>query len=177
METPSIEQMIRDHFIYDADTGNVRWKRRYNNSIRKDLGISVNSKGYRSVYYAGRNYKAHRIAWLLYVGTWPVGQIDHINGDRSDNRIANLRDVTSAENQKNTKIDKRNTSGVSGVRWREDRKCWEASIRQGGSLVFLGRFDDFDTAVTVRRNAEQLYGFHPNHGRAVAGTKTEGDVK
>lgn len=153
------------HVTYDPATGDMRWRKRFNNSIRADLSIGTNSKGYRSFYWNGANYLAHRVAWLLFYGAWPEGQIDHINGYRADNRIANLRDVSSSENQKNTHIDKRNQSGISGVRWRADRATWEASIRVDGRLIHIGRYPKFDDAVAARKSAELEHGFHPGHGR------------
>lgn len=172
MET-AIENDLRKAFVYDPETGSLTWATRASNRVRDDLSAGyVNDKGYHSVYFGGRNYPAHRIAWLLHYGQFPTGQIDHINGIRGDNRIANLRDVPSSENQKNTRLDKRNKSGVSGVRWRDDRSCWEASIRVAGKLIQLGRFQEMSVAIAARKDAERLYGFHENHG-LMAGKKGE----
>lgn len=156
---------LPDLFLYDPLTGEVVWKKRFSNRIKADLRLGKNSKGYVSVYVKGRNYAAHRIAWAMHYGAFPDGPLDHINGDRADNRICNLRVVTTSENQKNTRLDRRNKSGVSGVRFRSDRQLWEASIRSDRKLIHLGRFRNFDDAVSIRRKAEVEYGFHANHGK------------
>lgn len=165
---------LRSVLDYDPETGALRWRSRYTNAIPADMSAGyVDQKGYVGVQVFGKAYDAHRLAWAIHYGQFPAGQIDHINGDRSDNRIVNLRDVPSAENQKNTKIDKRNKSGVSGVRFRADRANWEASIRVSGKLIHLGRFAVFADAVAARKAAEFQHGFHENHGRLVAGKKVE----
>lgn len=97
----------------------------------------------------------------------PNGEIDHINGIRSDNRLCNLRDVSALENRRNSALHGRNKSGVSGVRKRTDRKGerWIARVYLDGKAIHLGSFDTFDAAVTARRGAERKYGYHSNHGR------------
>lgn len=163
---------------YEPTSGRLVWKRRHASAVNADLSAGyVNDKGYISVMVDGRNYPAHRLAWFAVHGRFPGGHIDHINGDRSDNRIANLRDVSPAENQKNTKLDRRNASGVSGVRFRADRGLWEASIRVGRKLIHLGRYRLLDAAIAARKDAERLHAFHPNHGRLVAGRKAEKTTK
>jgi len=162
--------LFREKFTYDPESGIVLWKKRYSNAISPDLSLGMNSKGYRNACVGGRNYAGHHIAWALHHGRMPCGQIDHINHDRSDNRIVNLREVTPAQNQRNSSMDRRNTSGVTGVRWRGDRKAWEATIRVSNKPIYLGRHASLDA---IRCAAERKYGFHANHGRAVAGKKAE----
>ncbi len=96
----------------------------------------------------------------------PSGEIDHINGDRTDNRICNLRDVTSAGNSCNRRRQDRNTSGVTGVAWDKRASRWQARIGLNGKQKYLGYFDSLDEAVAARKAAELELGFHPNHGRA-----------
>lgn len=156
----------------DPNSGTIIWKR-----TGKKAG-SRKGSGYQNVMVDKKSYLAHRIVWAAHYGEFPAGHIDHINGVRDDNRIANLRVVTPAENQKNTRLDRRNTSGVSGVRFREDRKLWEASIRVGGKLRHLGRFVRQEQAILQRRLAESFYGFHANHGdRKLPGAKDERTMK
>jgi hypothetical protein len=100
-------------------------------------------------------------------GVLPDSQVDHINGDRSDNRFCNLRVVTLQENRKNMRMCKRNTSGVTGVCWENDRKKWKADIKINDKTVKLGRFDTIIDAVSARISANKLYGFHINHGNTV----------
>jgi hypothetical protein len=90
--------------------------------------------------------------------------IDHINGNRRDNRIANLRAVDRRENMRNARLRSNNTSGIVGVTFSRDRKKWVAQINDG-KVRSLGRFDKFEDAVEARKAAERRAGFHPNHGR------------
>jgi hypothetical protein len=100
----------------------------------------------------------------MHYDRWPEGEIDHINGNRQDNRIENLRDVPRSLNQRNSKLQNNNRSGVSGVFWRANR--WEARIYLvSGQRKHLGRFKTFEEAVAVRKQAEMECGYHENHGR------------
>lgn len=94
-----------------------------------------------------------------------MGQIDHINGDTSDNRAVNLREVTNQDNHKNMKRHKGNKSGHTGVYWNTAVHKWQAYIAVDGKQKYLGIYDDVKDAAKVRKEAEIKYGFHKNHGR------------
>lgn len=126
---------------------------------------SPNGAGYLHFRYLGSHYYVHKVIWLIERGE-SANQIDHINGDRSDNRIENLREVTCQENLRNRKIGKGNTSGVMGVIWCAHKKLWLARIGAGGRSKFLGYFESFDQAKASRKSAEAALGYHQNHGRA-----------
>jgi hypothetical protein len=111
----------------------------------------------------GREYKAHRLIWLLVHKAWPENQIDHIDGNGLNNRIENLRDVTNAENARNRKKQKNNESGHTGVR--RERGKWRAVIEVSGREIYLGLFINLEEAVAARKAAEAKYGFHANHGK------------
>jgi hypothetical protein len=100
---------------------------------------------------------AHRIAWLLYYGKWPKDQIDHINGDKSDNRIVNLREATNSQNGKNLKLSINNKTGVTGVAFDRQTQKWRAYIRVNFKMINLGRYMDFEDAVIARKSAEKKY--------------------
>lgn len=126
---------------------------------------SPDGSGYITVFIDGRRYKAHRLVWLMHFGSFPAGDIDHINGARDDNRIENLRMVEHVENMRNQKLRSTNTSGVVGVTWQKKHKNWRANITVNYVTVSLGTFGARADAEKARLNAEVLYGFHKNHGR------------
>jgi len=148
---------------YNKHTGKFKWKKMLGGR-KKKVG-SVDKDGYLMIKHKNVGYRAHRVAWYLTYGSFPKGQIDHINHDRLDNRIKNLRVVTQAENAKNCKKSKANSSGVCGVHWCKTRNRWMSSITVDRKRIHLGVFDSFSDAVDVRKNAEVLYGFHTNHGK------------
>lgn len=106
---------------------------------------------------------AHRVAWAIHYGEWPAHHIDHINGNRSDNRIENLRDVRQAVNNRNAKRRKDNSSGFAGVYKYKNR--WIAHLRIDGRQEVIGRFDTAEEASEFREVEKLKYGYHPNHGR------------
>ena len=126
---------------------------------------AVNGWGYRHGRIFGRAYRAHRVIWLLATKEWPADEIDHINGVKDDNRMTNLRQVTGAENRKNTRLSKANTSGIIGVSWLNSRRKWAAQIHINGRSTNLGHFLEKSDAIAARKAAEIKYGYHPNHGR------------
>ena len=175
--------LLRRLLAYDPASGTLTWKARtpdlfsdgkqtaehrcnkWNSRFagKPALGAAHN-KGYRRGRIFGRAYKAHRVAFALHHGAWPADQIDHINGDRTDNRIANLRSVDNATNGRNAARPVTNTSGHVGVVWHKARGKWQARINADGKRKHLGYFDDFDAACSARAAAEVKHGYHQNHG-------------
>lgn len=117
---------------------------------------------YRVIGISGKNYLAHRLAFLYMTGSFPDGLVDHINHDSSDNRWANLREATSTDNNRNIRMHHDNRSGICGV-WL-DRKRWVAKIGVNSNQVCIGRFDNLFDAVCARKSAEIEHGYHKNHG-------------
>ena len=132
--------------------------------IGSKLG-STDGKGYLSVQINNKQYKVHRLVWLYHYGSFPKNNIDHINGNRSDNRIENLRDVSYSDNSKNMTLDKRSKTGVTGVLESRSVGKYEVSIGVDGSLIHLGTFGNIEAAIEARKEAEIKYGFHTNHGK------------
>jgi len=172
-------EMLRKLLAYNPDTGSLIWMtrphdmfpndgraRQWNSCHAGKEAFTAITGGYRHGLVLRKSYRAHRVIWAMHYGEWPKDQIDHINGDRSDNRIANLRGVSNTENQKNAAIRRNNTSGVTGVSWDRATEKWVANITVDRLGVKLGYFSDFDAAVASRKLAEAEYGFHANHGRA-----------
>lgn len=108
---------------------------------------------------------AHRVAWFLFHNKEPEGEIDHINGVRSDNRICNLRDVDRKTNAKNHKVRKDNFSGIRGVDWHPLCNKWQVRIQVDGVRKVLGYFSDLEEAKQVKMDAELEAKFHKNNGR------------
>lgn len=116
-----------------------------------------NGKGYARVWVNGRYLYAHRIIYAIIHGEMPEGEIDHINGNRIDNRIENLREVSTVENMHNSKIYKTNKSGFTGVYWDTQRQKWQAYIMVDNRQINLGRFENFEDAVEARKMAKMEY--------------------
>lgn len=157
---PSVGR-LEELFTYNPETGDLFRKYKKNQKLIK----KNTSRGYLRPAVDGQKYYAHRICWKLYYGVCPDDQIDHINGDTSDNRIENLRIASQQENCKNRSQQKNNTSGNTGVTWNKASGKWQASISVDGKLKYLGIFTDKIDAIYARYWAEQGLGYHENHGR------------
>lgn len=125
----------------------------------------ANNRGYYSLRFRHLRVSSHRFAWFLAYGEWP-GAIDHINGDKRDNRLVNLRDVDQTTNRMNQRRRSDNRSGVTGVFFNKARGMWVAEICVSGRRRHLGRFASRDEAVRVRLATQEVMGFSPHHGRA-----------
>lgn len=116
--------------------------------------LEVASNGYVAVRKLGcRSQYIHRVIMGAPDGT----VVDHINGNKLDNRRSNLRICLQSENCLNHKVDARSTTGVTGVRWDKHRLQWAAQIAVGNRTIPLGRFNEFEEAVAARKAAEQKY--------------------
>ncbi len=152
--------LVNAMLIYEPETGVLRWRVTRWRHKAGSLAGSRDSRGYW--YVTLRPYRSmpvHRVAWLLTRGAWPLGDIDHINGDPSDNRIANLRDVRHQVNNQNKKRPhKTNGSGYLGVS-PSDGGRWRAGIWVSGKNIHLGCFstpeDAYNAYVTAKRNLHE----------------------
>jgi len=150
---------------YDPLTGVFTRRLTAGNAKTGDVNRYVATNGYSVIGINGKQYKAHRLAFLYMDGVIPENQVDHINGIRHDNRYENLRKTTNQENQRNARIRIDNSSGLTGVRWNKFARKWQAWIRVDGKDIYLGLFADWFDAACARKSAQNLHGFHPNHGR------------
>jgi len=142
---------IRECLNYDPETGEFTRAKRtaqcHQIGDRADLPACGNLAGYLTVGLQGDKHLAHRVAWAHFYGEWPTQHIDHINGNKSDNRIVNLRDVSSKENTQNRKrvMRKKEYTNLVGAYWHRKNKNWVSRIQVDGETIHLGIFDS-DTA-------------------------------
>ena len=160
-ETGELVWLTRDTSFFSDESHANRWNARY-----------ANTRAFQTVYYGylhghilKKHYYAHRVCWAIYYGKWPADQIDHINGNRADNRISNLRDVSHSDNQKNTKLRHDNKSGVPGIDWKADCALWRARASRNGKRYLIGYFKNLDDAIAARMLAQSNENYHANHGR------------
>lgn len=170
--------LVSSLLTYDPEKGTLTWKERSGDLMPRRRSCATwntryagkpaftakHARGYPrgNILYTG--FTAHRIAWLLYTGEWPIGEIDHINGDPADYRICNLRVVSHSENTKNQGRRRKRKETHPGVRWIEAKKRWRAEIGVNRKNVYIGYYLDEASATKARRAAEKKFGFHPNHG-------------
>ena len=145
---------------YDMDTGLFTWLVARGKATCGVVAGRIDHQGYRIIVINGRKYRAHRLAWFLVYGSFPKNGLDHINGDKLDNRIENLRDVSPSVNSQNFRqAHSDNPSGVIGVCWDASRRKWLAQICTAGVRKHLGRFDSLDAARQAYLEAKRQ--FHP----------------
>lgn len=156
------QEEVNDLFILRSN-GELFWKKDYYKGKKNTLAGYDNGEGYKVIKIKGKMYLLHHIVWLMVYGYLPK-EIDHVNHNRSDNRIDNLREVEHKENCRNKTLNKNNTSGVEGVYWLAQYNVWQARIRVNGKHVSLGCYKDFNEAVKARKEGERKYKFHKNHG-------------
>lgn len=134
---------LKSVLSYDPDSGEFTWLVMPNGRVKvgSRAGTACSNNYFRIKVY-GRKYQAHRLAWLYVHGAFPPDklEIDHINGDKLDNRISNLRLATRFQNQANVKLGPTNTSGAKGVHWHKREKRWRAVIGSHGKKHYLGSF-------------------------------------
>jgi hypothetical protein len=132
--------------VYDPQTGVFRWREPPHWRVsRGALAGYYKNNRYLCIVVDGRSYVAQRLAWLYIYGEWPNGLVDHINCDRGDNRIANLRIADRVQNQANRGRPRTNRTGYKGVR-RESANSWSAKIRRNGEERWLGTFQSPEAA-------------------------------
>ncbi len=120
-------------------------------------GGSNENDGYYGVRLDGHLYYCHRLAWFYVHGVWPANEIDHIDGCRTNNALANLREATPAQNRRNLGRAVNNKSGVKGVTWCKRSKSWSAGLQLFGRRIFLGRHKKIEDAIAARAEGERIY--------------------
>lgn len=155
--------------LLDLRDGVMIWKEREGSlafNVRyagKPVTGKINPEGYRVFSIHQREFRFHVALWMLAHGA-PRDEIDHINGNRSDNRLENLRVVSASVNRRNMALRSDNRSGVAGVSF--SRGKWVAVICVGGQRHAIGSFATFEDAARARLQAQEQFGFTARHGLA-----------
>lgn len=171
--------VLRQLLSYDPDTGKLYWMQRppeffsteracraWNAKHQgREAFTTIGSSGYREGRVFGVLLRTHRVAVAMSNDCWPPEEVDHINGDRLDNRLENLRPASRTQNARNQKVPFDSLSGAIGVSFYSRDGTWHAKISTGGRNIHLGYFPTKAQAVAARKEAERRYGFHENHGR------------
>lgn len=162
------QEFLKEVLCYDEFTGYFIWLKSHQkikSGMRAgSVSESYSGKKYIRIAISSKRYLAHRLAFLYMTGNFPHDDVDHISGDGTDNRWANLSHATRTQNGRNQRLFSTNTSGVMGVSWYKRYGKWCAKIGIDGKDICLGYFDKLEDAAAARKEAEIKYGFHKNHG-------------
>lgn len=158
MKSSMTQQRLRELVRYDPDTGVLYREKVTGGKVKVgDVVGSSHSEGYIECCIGTVKDYAHRFIWLYVYGHWPRGTIDHINRNRSDNRLCNLREATYTENNHNKSISKNNTSGCPGVYWSERDGKHRVQITIQRKNIYIGSFKCKEEAIAARKAAESKY--------------------
>lgn len=173
---------LKECFLYIPDSGLFAWKVRPAHHFKRESDQrgfnkvhagksagSISNNGYMGVGIMGKRMQVHRLAWFMFYGEWP-DCVDHVNGDRTDQRIANLRNVSVRENNRNRAGVKGRPNAANGVYWCSYHQKYRARIKVEGRDMHIGYFSTIEEARTARKQVEIKNGFHPNHGRDCGGS-------
>lgn len=165
---PPVEK-LREAFSIDPDNGRLLHRADVKHRRAGEEAGYPNNIGYRQVMIGRKIYSVHRIAWALYYGEHPEDEVDHINGNRSDNRLCNLRLATSSQNNQNRRLSSRNKSGVKGVflvKWNKSVR-WRVSVGHSQRKYYITHFQCFGKAVKhAHEMRAKLHGEFANSGVA-----------
>lgn len=150
--------LVRELYNYDPATGVLTRKIKRGTRWKKgEVAGSLGNNGYYYVSVNSRLYLLHRIVWIYVYGSLPDSDIDHINRNRGDNRIANLRVATRGQNNINSKLQHNNTSGYKGAYYDKRRDCWYAEIWVNNKKRFLGRHTSAESAGMAYKDAARKF--------------------
>jgi hypothetical protein len=178
MDVETFKRLLR----YDSTTGQLIWRFRPREMFANDGAFAAwnakhackiaghvftaqkSNKQYVSVRMGGKAYRAHRVICAIFLGLEDHQEVDHRNGDGTDNRLENLRVVDRPTNNMNIRQQARNSTGVTGVCLHRTGKTFGAFIIRRRQREWLGSFDNIFDAAAARKSAEIRYGFGPSHG-------------
>ena len=150
---------LKEHFEYVPETGKLLWKKVNSNAVKVGQEAGHLSQGYIRTYVKGKQVMVHKIIWALTYNEWPDGDIDHINMNRADNRLSNLRKVTRSENFYNRTKYKNNTTGYKGVTAHtvKNGTKFVARIRYDNKQKYIGIYNSPEEAKAAYDEAAKLY--------------------
>lgn len=148
---------MRKHLRYDPETGYLWWRIFSGGRSHTRPAGSKDAYGYIRLSFKGKQYKAHRIAWLLMKGYWPKKEIDHRDTIKDNNRWSNLRLATISQNKRNRAVFRNTTSGIKGAQYSTKDRHWQARIRVGSKQLYLGCFKTPEEAAAVYAEAARKY--------------------
>lgn len=157
------QEFLRANLSYDPETGIFTWLSSRSNVRAGAKAGRVNQWGHRTIRLLGKYYLAHRLAWFLIYGKWPIEDIDHINMVPDDNRISNLREATKSQNHYNRKVRADSRTGVKGVCLIPKTGRYEVRIRAEGKKIRIGNFKTLEEAQAAYAAASQRH--HGEYGR------------
>lgn len=163
------QERLKQVVSYNPDNGVFTRILALSNCVKVgDILGGDNGRGYLRTRIDGKLYMNHRLAWLYVYGSMPEFEIDHINHNKKDNRIANLRSCTRSENSRNSPIGIRNKSGIVGVQYRERDRKFYATITNNKKKIHIGVYETAEDALLAYNDAARKYGYHENHGSTVS---------
>ncbi len=160
------QKRLKELLSYSPIVGVFEWRKNRAPVRAGSIAGNVVDTGYITIGVDYKVYTAHRLAWLYMTGSFPDGEIDHADGDRTNNAWNNLREVSKQQNAMNARIGSNNTSGVKGVLWCRKSGKWRGRICTRGKLTHLGPFNTIEEAAEAVRAARvMLHGEFANHGK------------
>jgi hypothetical protein len=150
-DNPLTLDRLRELLHYNPQTGLFTWRIRKGGTANKGTPAgTINNCGYLAINLDSLRYVAHRLAWFYMTGAWPIADIDHKDGDRRNNRFANLREATRSQNLRNSR---KRTTGLKGASFNKMAQRWIATIRVDGTQRYLGLFNTEQQAHQAYCNA------------------------
>lgn len=157
------QKELKDKLTYNPATGHFYWlKGKMKDRVAGCKCGNLPDQGYWEITINKKRYRAHRLAWLYMYGTLPDKLMDHIDHNRTNNAISNLKEVDKHTNAKNKTLYRNNKTGYPGVDPHGNN--WKARIGVNGTKVLLGVFPTFEEAVAAKKAGEKLLAYHKNHG-------------
>lgn len=169
------QERLKELLIYEKPTGVFIWTDKASPKVRHHIAGTITKRGYVNIDVDGKQYKAHRLAWLYVHGYMPKEHIDHINQDKSDNSISNLREASPRQNKYNQGLTTRNTSGFKGVSFHKASGKWRAQINHNNATKYLGLYGTAEEAsMAYDKASKEIHGeFAVNAKPSWQGLSTE----